>query len=75
MMENRTINLAEIPLGGPEGAIWHRLHGEREEICEELLKPTLLTSQARQHQEQLQTRLRRIDDALDRLMAIPAVRN
>jgi hypothetical protein len=74
MMENGTINLAEIPLGGPDGAIWLNLHGEREEICEELLKPIQPTWQALQHQEQLQAQLRRIDNALDRLMTVPAVR-
>ena len=74
MMENRPINLAEIPLGGREGAIWHYLHGEREAICEELLKPSRRTWPALQHQEQLQARLRRIDNALDCLMALPELR-
>jgi len=74
MIENRTIHLAEVPFGGREGAVWLDLHGEREAICEALLKPAQPTSQAFQRQEQLQERLRRIDNALDRLMSVPAVR-
>ena len=69
MIENRTIQLAEIPIGGKGGAVWNRLHGEREDICEALLKRCEPASQAHQQQELLQARLRRIDDALDRLMA------
>jgi hypothetical protein len=38
MNENRTIKLVEIPIGGKEGFIWNQLHGEREDICESLLK-------------------------------------
>jgi len=67
MIENRTIQLAEIPIGGKGGAVWNCLHGEREDICEALLKPSTRESQARQ--ELLQARLRSIDDALDRLMS------
>jgi hypothetical protein len=74
MFENRTINLAEVPLGGREGAVWLDLHGEREAVCEALLKPVQPASQALQRQEQLQERLRRIDNALDQLMSVPAVR-
>jgi len=74
MIPNSTIHLAEVPLGGREGAIWHHLHGEREAICEALLKPAQPASQVLQGQEQLQERLRRIDNALDRLMAVPAAR-
>ena len=66
MMENRIIRLAEIPIGGKDGAIWNRLHGEREDICEALLKRPAPASDA---QELLQARLRSIDDALDRLMS------
>ena len=66
MVETGTVQLATVPLGGMEGAVWLRLHGEREDICE-----TLLTH-ARQNpdDEQLQARLREIDDALDGLMAM-----
>ena len=62
--ENRTIQLAQIPLGGTSGAAWNRLHGEREDICEALLKRCEPASK-----ELLQARLRTIDDALDRLMS------
>ena len=66
MIENRTIQLAAIPIGGKGGFVWNRLHGEREDICEALLK----TSEPPFQSEQLlQARLRRIDDALDRLMS------
>jgi RNA polymerase-binding transcription factor DksA len=79
------------------GLVWNRLHSEREDICEALLKecapdyeglrvlracaqnfaqaetPGVLNDDAIQtanwHRELLQARLRRIDDALDRLMA------
>ena len=69
MIENRTIQLAAIPLGGNDGFAWNDLHGEREEICEALLKQCEPTLEAHQHQRLLQERLRRIDDALDRLMS------
>jgi len=67
MNENRTIHLVDIPIGGKEGSIWNRLHGEREDICEILLKqggPSFAS-----HRDALQSRLRRLDDALDRLMS------
>lgn len=64
MHEERTIHLAEIPIGGRDGMIWNRLHGEREEICEGLLKEE--TEGGRRIME---ARLRRVDDALDRLMS------
>ena len=64
MREERTIHLVEIPIGGKDGFVWNRLHGEREEICEKLVKePTYVG------REILQTRLRKVDDALDRLMS------
>lgn len=63
MREERTIHLIEVPIGGNDGFAWNRLHGEREEICEALLKAA--TDQRR---KVLQSRLRRVDDALDRLM-------
>lgn len=67
MNENRTIHLVEIPIGGKGGFIWNRLHGEREDICEALLKDSGPFFEERR--EVLQTRLRRVDDALDRLMS------
>lgn len=66
------------------GAAWHRLHSEREDICEALLKECapgheaqaaepMPNEESRQaaiwHKELLQARLRKVDDALDRLMS------
>jgi len=67
MNENHTIHLAYIPIGGKDGFIWNRLHGEREDICEDLLEHSGESFQERQ--EALQARLRKVDDALDRLMS------
>ena len=64
MREERTIHLAEIPIGGNDGLVWNRLHGEREEICERLLKEP-----ASSGRQVLQARLRKVDDALDRVMS------
>jgi RNA polymerase-binding transcription factor DksA len=67
MNQNRTINLVEIPIRGKSGFTWNRLHGEREDICEALLKET--GSFVEEPQQALQARLRKIDDALDRVMS------
>jgi hypothetical protein len=67
MNENRTINLVEVPIGGAGGFAWNRLHDEREEICEALLKDR--RADVDERREWLQARLRRVDDALDRLMS------
>ncbi|HJP93895.1 MAG TPA: TraR/DksA C4-type zinc finger protein [Pyrinomonadaceae bacterium] len=67
MSDNHTIQLVEIPIGGKGGAVWNRLHGEREEICETLVGisgPNFDVTR-----ELLQARLRKVDDALDRLMS------
>ena len=64
MREERTIQLAEIPIGGKDGFVWNRLHGEREELCEALIKEE---TEGKRHI--LQARLRSIDDELDRLMS------
>jgi len=69
MRENHTIQLTEIPIGGKGGFVWNRLHGEREDICEALHKDPEPASQADQRRELLQSRLRKLDDALDRLMS------
>ena len=69
MNENRTIHLVDVPIGGEAGSLWNSLHGEREEICDALLKDHGLVNDDRR--ERLQSRLRKIDDALDRLMARP----
>ena len=67
MSDNRTIQLAEIPIGGKGGFIWNRLHGERDDLCETLVglsgPNTDISCQL------LQARLRKVDDALDRLMS------
>jgi hypothetical protein len=67
MNENRTIHLIDIPIGGEAGLSWNRLHEEREQICEALVKDHHLLTDVRQ--TWLQARLRRVDDALDRLMS------
>lgn len=67
MNEDRTIHLVEIPIGGQAGFTWNRLHGEREEICQALLKGNEFVAVERR--QWLQSRLRRVDDALDRLMS------
>jgi RNA polymerase-binding transcription factor DksA len=67
------------------GVVWNRLHSEREDICEAMLKESQSSSEAQPgaeriskevnvcdanwHRELLQSRLRKIDDALDRLMS------
>ena len=64
MREERTIHLVDVPIGGKDGFVWNRLHGEREDICEALLE-----EETGGRREILQTRLRKLDDALDRLMS------
>ena len=64
MSENRTIHLIDIPIGGRGGFTWNRLHGEREDICEALAKDGV-----EERNQLLQARLRKVDDALDRLMS------
>jgi hypothetical protein len=66
--QQHTIRLAEVPLAGNDGFAWNRLHGEREDICKALLKDSPL-----ERKELLQARLRRVDDALDRLMSSSVV--
>lgn len=66
-MDENTIYLAEIPLGGSDGYIWNRLHGEREDICEALLAAD--GPSANERMRLLQARLSKVDDALDRLMS------
>jgi len=77
-------NLDEVSPGGNAGVVWNLLHSEREEICEALIKDSLSfaeagtdaptaakadLSAANWHRELLQARLRKIDEALDRLMS------
>lgn len=63
-----TIRLAEIPLAGHDGFAWNRLHSEREDLCE-----ALLADGPKERRQQLQARLRKVDDALDRLMSSSVV--
>jgi RNA polymerase-binding transcription factor DksA len=84
MSANPNIRAIENTIEGNGGLVWNRLHSEREEICEAMLKDAGPNSQAQLqesaakeeivrtanwHRELLQARLRKIDDALDRLMA------
>ena len=64
MSDNRKVRLAEIPIGGTGGLVWNRLHGEREDICEALLREG-----SESDRNVLSARLRNVDDALDRLMS------
>ena len=56
------------------GGVWYRLHSEREEICEALLREPWPSQQRRavvgdtRAADQLEKRLRLINDALDRIM-------
>jgi DnaK suppressor protein len=66
---------------GSHGSVWQRLHSEREDICEALLKesepiakPSALEAATQAgpgnwHLELLQARLRKVDDALDRVLS------
>lgn len=68
MSQNHTtIHLVDIPIGGRDGFLWNRLHSEREDICEELAKDSEAVEDGRR--EFLQSRLRKLDDALDRVMS------
>ena len=69
----------ENPVKCGGGVVWNRLHSEREDVCEALLKESPPDSQelatheevaraANWHRELLQARLQKIDDALDRIM-------
>lgn len=62
-MNENTIHLVDIPVGGKDGFLWNRLHEEREDICEALLK------ECEGNKDLLQSRLRKLDDALDRVMS------
>ena len=79
---NTRINDDTVDRSG--GLVWHQLHSEREDICEALLKEDAPDSEAQLtqlssnetgiraaswHRELLQARLRKVDEALDQLMA------
>jgi RNA polymerase-binding transcription factor DksA len=85
MSANPNTRAIDNPVEQNGGVVWNRLHSEREDICEALLKEPVaafeneaathrLSNENAQrpsnwHKELLQARLRKIDDALDRLMA------
>ena len=84
MSANPNLRVTDNPAERNGRPVWHRLHSEREEICEVLSKEFRPPSQdqlqatidqevvrrnAKWHAELLRTRLRKLDDALDRLMS------
>lgn len=85
MSANLNILTIDNPADGNSGVVWHRLHSEREDICEALLKDCAPGDEvqagtqgvpnedamrtANWHRELLQARLRKTDEALDRLMS------
>lgn len=85
MNANPKSQVTDNPLDRGGGLVWNRLHSEREDICEALLhecsanlgvqpgadktSKDVASRAANWHRELLQDRLRKIDDALDRLMA------
>jgi RNA polymerase-binding transcription factor DksA len=85
MSTNRNILAIDDSATKKSGAVWNRLHSEREDICEALLKecaagyedqagaPRMSNEDAKRaeswHRELLQGRLTKVDDALDRVMS------
>lgn len=79
------MNIAATDPAAKGGVVWNRLHSEREDICEALLKecaagdeggagaPRMANEEAKRtegwHRELLQVRLTKVDDALDRVMS------
>lgn len=70
-MSAHLTNEANKPVITHDGVVWHRLHSEREDICGALLKESNRYTKPVSvwHHELLQARLRKVDDALDRLMS------
>ena len=85
MSASLSIHATDNAIDRNGGTVWNRLHSERENICEALLKEWVsgfgpkgamqrmseddAVRTASWHRELLQARLRKIDDALDRLMS------
>ena len=75
MSANMNTHPIEDPIGENGGQIWNRLHSEREDVCEAIIKepPAAFAPNedvtAQWHLGLLQARLRKVDDALDRLMS------
>ncbi len=76
------LNTPIIERSCSHSSVWHRLHSEREDICEVLLKESepasakasaaeraTQTSTGNWHVELLHERLRKVDDALDRILS------
>ena len=83
-MSTASIHLTAVPINGHEGYIWNRLHSEREDICEAMAKvatPKARQASSFNHsklsdaniadarRQLMEWRLRKLDDALDRLMS------
>ena len=79
MTVSNMIRSADRP-NNTSGLIWNRLHSERENLCEALVQesiPDLAVTgwhhysnrSGQKRRELLQSRLRKVDDALDRLMS------
>jgi len=84
MSSNINIPAVDSSVEPKAGLVWQRLHSEREDICEALLKEPVPDSKAQLtqlssneagiqaanwHRTLLQARLRKVDEALDQLMA------
>lgn len=85
MSANSSVRVVDNPIDRNSSPVWNRLHSEREDVCEALLKEpdaasgteTTMHGISKEdairagnwHRELLQGRLRKIDDALDRLMS------
>ncbi|HVQ38690.1 MAG TPA: hypothetical protein VMS31_14225 [Pyrinomonadaceae bacterium] len=80
MSIHRTVSAVDTRVDTSGSGVWHRLHSERENICETLLKDCHLTGVSLPstegetraetwHRALLEARLRKVDDALDRLMS------
>jgi hypothetical protein len=85
MSANLNTPATENPVKQNGCVVWNRLHSEREDICEALLREPVTGSgieampkgmskedavrTTNWHRELLQARLRKVDDALDRLMS------
>jgi len=84
MNANSNIRPVDNSVATNYSSVWNRLHSERENICEALLKESAPGRQASisdrisnekspgpasWHLDLLQARLRKVDDALDRLMS------
>lgn len=82
MSANLNTRGIDDPVNGGAGFVWNRLNFERKRVFEELLKGSPpfsrvqelatnkeVVSAATWHQELIQSRLRKIDDALMRLIA------